>query len=273
MCVKILFITWIIILLSIGVISQPLSSPVGARAVAIGHCSVVSKDIWGVFNNPAALAFQTGMEFGLALENRFLLKEMNRITLGASAQLGHGALSAGIEHFGDQYYGEMKASAGYALQIGKQFSAGLQLNYLRMAIGDGYGNFQAFTFEGGLLAMISDKLSIGIHCFNPIHVKWIGTTEHIPLSFKGGFGFRPEKSIMICAEILKSTATAAVFSAGCEYRYRDKFIIRTGITSGPARITFGVGFKLKKLVIDIASSLHSYLGYSPQLSLIYTAKH
>ena len=80
--------------------------------------------------------------------------------------------------------------------------------------------------------MITDKFSMAVHCFNPVHAEWGGSDEHIPVSIRGGLAFRPEKSISICAEILKSTSRAAVISAGCEYRYKEKFIFRMGVGSG-----------------------------------------
>jgi hypothetical protein len=238
----------------------------------MGHCGIVNKDIWGVYHNQALMAYQSGLEFGLALENRYLLQEMNRISISTAMELGRGGLFACLDHFGGQLYSEMKAGAGYALQIGSHFSAGLQIDYLRMAIGDGYGSEHAFTFEGGILFRISDKFTFGFHCFNPVHVAWIGSPEKIPAVIRAGFGFSPESSINIYGEILKSTISSAVISAGCEYRFKEKFFMRAGVSSGPARLTFGGGFKLKKFTIDIASSMHSYLGYSPQISLSYSTK-
>ena len=269
---KILFIIGCILLGTPVSMAQPGSYPVGARAIGMGHTSLVNKDFWAVCNNQAAAAYITGIELAVFMENRYLIKEMNRIVIGGAFGIGKGGIFANVDHFGDHAYSEMKAGAGYALQLGEHFAAGLQLDYLRMSIGEGYGSYHAFTFEGGIYAMITDKISLGIHCFNPVNAGWTHSKEKLPVIIRGGIGFRPEASISISAEVLKSTAEAAVIAAGCEYRYRDKFFIRAGITSGPARYTFGAGFKLKKLMIDIASSVHSFLGYSPQLSIIYIVK-
>ncbi len=269
---KKLFINGFVLLSTFISLAQPGDYPLGARAIAMGHTGLVNKDLWGVCNNQATVAYLSGVEFGMFMENRYLIKEMNRIVIGTAIELGKGGLFASVDHFGDHHYSEMKAGAGYALQFGEHFSAGLQLDYLRMAIGEGYGSYHAFTFEGGIYASITDKLSLGIHCFNPIHAGWINTKERLPITIRGGLGFRPEPSITICAEVRKSTAGAAIIAAGCEYRYMDKFFIRAGISSGAARYTFGAGIKLKKLMIDIASSIHSFLGYSPQLSITYSLK-
>ncbi len=269
---KVLFIYTIIILAANISFAQALNYPLGARAIAMGHTGLTNKDIWGVYNNQAAIAYLSGFQLGIFAENRYLAEGMKRIAVAAVQKLGKGALFTGIDHFGDPYYSEMKAGTGYTMQLGRRFAAGIQLDYLRLGIGEGYGSFHAFTFEGGLLLMITEKLSLGIHCFNPLHARWSGTDEPIPVILRGGLGFCPEKSIFICVEILKSTANAAVISAGCEYRYREKFFFRAGISSGAAILSFGAGIKIKKLAIDIASTLHSYLGFSPHISLTYTSK-
>jgi len=248
------------------------SGPIGARAAAMGHGGLMIKDIWGIYNNQAVPAFTKGFELGVSLENRYMMKEMNRISLGVAKQLGKGGLFAGIDHFGDGLYGEMKASAGYALQLGSRVGAGLQLDYLHMSVGDGYGSYHAFTFEGGLLVSITDRFSLGLQCFNPVNTRWTGTGEHLPVMIRGGFSYKPESSIIICGEILKSTAMPAVISAGCEYGFREKVFFRAGVSSGPARLTFGAGIRLRRLMIDIASSMHAYLGFSPLVSFTYGSK-
>jgi len=64
----------------------------------------------------------------------------------------------------------------------------------------------------------------------------------------------------------------AIFKAGIEYRIIEKIYVRGGITSDPTLYTFGFGINFKKLKIDFASSMHQTLGYSPQISIIYTFK-
>ncbi|HSG68149.1 MAG TPA: hypothetical protein VK994_05535, partial [Bacteroidales bacterium] len=60
-----------------------------------------------------------------------------------------------------------------------------------------------------------------------------------------------------------------MFCAGAEYYFADRFFMRAGITTGPSKYSFGAGMKVNKLVIDISSSIHEWLGYSPQLSFTY----
>lgn len=249
--------------------AQTEASVVGARAIGMGHNSLVNKDLWSISNNQASAAYLMQITAGVFAENRYMLQEMNRIVLGVFIPVTKGGLFLDIDHFGGDIYAEMKIGAGYARQMGKHFSFGLQLDYLRMTIGEAYGSSQALTFEAGIMAEITEILSMGIHIFNPIHTSWMGAAEPIPVTIRAGIGVRPEPSLNICAEILKSTASKAVISVGCEYRLRERFFVRAGIGSGPARYTFGAGMKIRSLMINIASSVNAYLGYSPQISFIY----
>ncbi|MEN8225065.1 MAG: hypothetical protein ABFS05_06855, partial [Bacteroidota bacterium] len=244
---------------------QPLSCPVGARATGSGHSGIVHEDLWGAFNNQAAVASLKNIQAGVFLENRFLVDEMNRIATALYLPLNSGGIIISVDHFGSFIYSEMKAGLGYSMQMAKLFSAGVQLDFLQMSIGEGYGKYLAVTFEGGMLAKLTEKLKLGIHVINPINTKWIGTEEQIPSVIRGGFGYKPESSLELYAEVHKSTNNPVIFCAGTEYRYHEKFFIRAGITSGPSRYTFGAGFMIKSLKLDISSSVHSWLGYSPQL--------
>jgi hypothetical protein len=265
-----LFMPAIIVLLIIPAQAQSYNNVSGARAIGMGHTAIACTDLWSVFNNQAAAAFQEVFKAGVFVENRYLLNEVSRVALGLYIPLYKGGLCISVDHFGGAGYAELKSGLAYAMRFGDHFSAGLQLDYLRHSIGEGYGNYQAFSFEAGILAKPIPKLHIGVHVFNPVASRWGNTDESIPIIVKAGLLLKLDASFILSTELLKSSAGKAIIMAGAEYRFREKFFLRAGITSGPARYTFGAGFKMKRLMIDIASSVHAYLGYSPQLSFTYS---
>ena len=265
-----LFIAIMVLKITGSLFAQASLEPIGARSAGMGYCSLLNTDVFGLFNNQAALASLQGLHAGAGMKNYFLMEELNRINLGVSKDLWKGSLFAGIEHFGNQLYSEMKAGMGYALRLGDIVDAGIQLDMLRMSIGEGYGSWYTATFEGGIIVRPHRRISMGIHCFNPVHVKWAGTKERIPVKLAAGLCFRPEKTIAMCVEFLKSSTCRSSFSIGCEYSYQEQFYIRAGIRSYPSTLTFGAGFKLKKLCLDIASGVSSYLGISPCISITYS---
>ena len=56
---------------------------------------------------------------------------------------------------------------------------------------------------------------------------------------------------------------------GMEYHVIEQLYLRGGISTAPTLASFGFGLKLKKFFIDVASSYHSTLGFSPQVSLSF----
>ena len=172
-----LFMICLPLLICTTTAAQPLGYPLGARAKAMGECGLTQADLYGIFNNQGVLARLQFSGLMLSTENRYLLPEMNRVSLGAAFTAGKGKVFSGLDHFGGPMYAEMCAGAGYALPLGKYVSAGLRLDYLRITFGEGYPSRQAFTFEGGLLITPGPRLSLGLHVFNPLHLKWMGTEE------------------------------------------------------------------------------------------------
>jgi hypothetical protein len=266
------FITLLFLLAGLFLQAQDTDNTAGAKAAGMGLKGTGLQDFWAIFNNQAGAAAQESFSAGVYIENPYMLVDLRRIAAGLLWPAGRGSLFINASHSGGSLYSKTKAGVGYARAFGKHFSAGIQLDYLHMGIGEGYGHHHALTFEGGIMTLIGDKLVMGMHVFNPAGAGWNKTEERIPVQFMTGLAYEPDPSLTLSAEIGKSTAGAAVFAAGCEYRYHERFFIRAGIGSGPARYSFGAGIVWKNLLIDIASSIHSYLGYSPQLSFTWLKK-
>ena len=64
-----------------------------------------------------------------------------------------------------------------------------------------------------------------------------------------------------------------IFRAGIEYNVFKNFIIRTGISTQPIEYSFGIGYKYKIIIIDIAFINHQVLGYYLQFGLSFVIKN
>lgn len=253
-----------------SIIRSQWTYPAGAGAVATGFTSAARNDFWAVCNNQAAISFTDQFSAGVYTENKYLIDEMNRVVVAAIIPLSGPRLLVSADHLGGTEFSQLKAGAGCAMQFGRHFSVSMQLDYLNMTIGSGYGTYHAITFETGLFTNLTEKLALGMHIFNPVLVKWNGTSEIIPAKIRGGIRFRPEPSLRLYAEIDKSTGAPARLYCGAEYCFKERFYIRAGVTSGVVRYSFGGGIRLKRMFIDISSTVHSWLGYSPQVSFTYS---
>jgi hypothetical protein len=58
-------------------------------------------------------------------------------------------------------------------------------------------------------------------------------------------------------------------NSGLEYQFTPQFSIRFGYASQPASASMGIGFKLKNIQIDLASSYLANLGFTPSINIVY----
>jgi len=252
-------------------IAQSEWNTLGSRAAGMGFSSVAVSDFWSVNNNQAGLAFYDKTAVGVYFENRFVIKELGTQAGAFVLKTKHGVLGATIVYTGDANYNTTKAGLAYALKLGKYFSAGIQLDYIGTALGEEYGKRSNFTFDAGIMVKITEQLTFGAHTFNPMHVKLSEyNNERIPTTMNAGFGFTFSDKLLLTAEACKNSEFPIEFRTGAECKLGKIAYARVGLTTNPARYTFGFGLEMKKLTLDISSSVHSQLGYSPQVSMQYS---
>lgn len=249
------------------------NTTIGGRAAAMGGASVCFSDFWSLNNNQAGLAYIDKMKIGLYFENRFLTKELGYKALGFVLPTKSGVFGVNYSHFGYNLYNEQKIGLAYAKSFGKRFAAGLQFDYLGTHIAENYGNKSAFTFEIGVIAKLTDNVNIGAHFFNPVNAKFNDyNNEKIPSVIKLGINYTFSQKLLIACETEKNINYDAILKLGMEYKILPFANARIGISNNPNIFSFGFGIEHKQFNIDFSSSVHQILGYSPQLSLIYSFK-
>jgi len=249
------------------------NTSIGGRSSGMGGASVTLTDFWAINNNQAAMASIKIMKAGFYFENRFLLKELSYKTAAFVLPTKSGVFGFNYHHFGYAAYKEQKIGLAYAKSFGKNFSAGLQIDYLGTSLADNYGSKNAFTFELGVLAKLSHSVSLGAHIFNPVNAKFNDyNNEKIPSVFKLGINYTFSEKLIIAIESEKNIQFDPYFKAGFEYKLLEFAYIRLGISSNPIINTFGFGIDYHQFTLDFSSSIHQTLGYSPQFSFIYNFK-
>ena len=72
------------------------------------------------------------------------------------------------------------------------------------------------------------------------------------------------------AEIEKDSDRNPIIKGGIEYLLHPSLAIRLGASTNPSLISFGIGYRLSSnFKIDVASSYHQNLGFTPGLSIQY----
>lgn len=244
--------------------------PVGARSVALGHASVNLQDIWSAHHNQAGLANLERIGGGIYYESRFTMAALSLKGGVAALPFDFGTFGVSVTSFGYSLYSESKVGLAYAMKLGENVRMGVQFNYHRTQIAEGYGNANLFTGEVGLQADITEALSVGAHVYNPTLTSQADyNNERIPTTIRLGASYQFNEKFFLSVEGHQNIYDKAQFRAGMEYHIIEQLYLRGGISTNPTLASFGFGLKLKKFFIDVASSYHATLGFSPQVSLSY----
>jgi hypothetical protein len=97
-------------------------------------------------------------------------------------------------------------------------------------------------------------------------------SEYIPTILRLAIACKFGKKCLAGFDVEKNLDTKMQCHAGVEYAFFEYFVLRGGLRFPDFSGSIGVGVQVKGLSIDVASSYHFHLGYSPQLSLAYAIK-
>ena len=243
---------------------------IGARSSGMANSSVSLSDVWSAHQNQAGLGFLHNYSAGVYYENRFLLKELSIRGAVVAVPVKGGTFGLCITNFGYTSYNENKYSLSFAKSFGNKLSAGIAMDYLTTKIAEGYGTKGVFTAEFGIQAKPIKGLTIGFHIYNPTRTKLADYyNERIPTIIRLGADYNFSDVVLLAVETDKDISQKANFKAGIEYRVVKEFYLRIGIATNPTLSSFGFGLNLKNIKIDISTSYHQVLGFSPQLGLTY----
>jgi len=245
--------------------------PAGARSIGLANSSVTIADCWSAFHNQAALAWMDQIGVGASYDNRFTIANLSTKGFVFALPLKAGTFAVSGDVFGYSQYNEKKAGIAFAKKLGSKFSAGVQLDYLNTFINDdNYGSHTAFAVEAGLLAEPLKNFRIGFHVYNLSRAKLAEyADEKIPIIFRLGASYNFSEKLSWSVEEEKDVDLKAIFKSGLEYHVADALYLRGGLSTNPTLFSFGFGLKMGPLMLDIASTYHQVLGFSPAMALTY----
>jgi hypothetical protein len=238
----------------------------GSRFSAMSGCGVSIPDIWSVSYNQAGLAFIEKPTVGVYHENRFLMKELGINAFTGILPVKPGTFGFSYNYFGFSLYHEAKFGLSFGKKLGKNFAAGLQLDYFSSYTAGSDIHSPKLTFELGLLSFPIDNLAIGVHVFNPIPGSAdIGKDILLPSSFELGLAYTLQNKIILAAESEKDFSGELILKFGIEYLPVSQLAFRMGISSDPSQYSFGLGYQTKRFWSGLAFNNHLVLGLTPSV--------
>ena len=268
---KILLFSIFIIKLSL-LSAQSLRYSLAQPYTSLSAYSLKQNDPLSFTGNQAALAQTKHAGIGVFGERRFMLKETSVYTLATAIPTRLGNIGIQINYAGFKNFRENKIGLAYARKLGKLVDVGVQFNYYGYSI-PAYGKASAINFEIGAIFHLTDKLNAGIHVYNPVGGK-LGKNsgEKLASAYKVGLGFDASDKFFISSEIIKEEDKAVNVIAGLQYQFAKQFFAKAGFISETGSAYAGAGIGWNNLRLDISSSYHPQLGFSPGILLLMRFK-
>lgn len=240
--------------------------------IGLGAYTTKQPDPFSFTSNQAALATIKAPGAGVYGERRFMLAENSVYAMAVSIPTKMGNFGLQVNYAGFKNFNENKLGIAYARSLGSNADIGIQFNYYGYRI-PGYGSASSVNFETGFIIHFSEKLNGGFHIYNPVGGN-LGEAydEKLASVYKMGLGYDASENFYVGAEIIKVEDLPVNVCVGIQYQFLQQFFARAGIKSETGSGFAGFGLAWKNLRIDIASSYHPHLGFSPGLMLIINLK-
>ena len=242
----------------------------GAISAAMGGSQTAVVNEWATHSNPGLLPLIEKPTFAIGTENRFLLSALGSYGLTAVVPLKTGAVGMAITTFGYSQFQRSRLGLSYGLKLSEAISAGVNIHYDRLVIGQNYGSAGALSATMGLTARVNEDFQLGAFVFNPFRVQFSEfVDEYIPTVLGIGGAYSFSKKVVFAADIEKDINNKPGLKLGIEYKPDEVFFIRAGFRTQPQSYTFGFGVLMKAIKLDMAAWMHPVLGFSPNVSLRY----
>jgi hypothetical protein len=249
---------------------DPYRPSAGAGEAGTGYSCVTKNGFWSSFHNQATLAFNKSFSFGFNYENRFNIRELGTRSAGLIIPAGKTNLGALYSHFGYSDFSRDIIGIASGMKLSDKIAAGVQVDYFSERTSGEYENIQVVTCEAGLLILPSENTRIGIHIFNPVPNSL--RKSYLPSSLRIGAGSYLNKLLFAGVEAEMSTGSNLLIRTGFEYEAGKNFWLRGGYCTDNNSFSFGLGYLVKFMQLDLGFVAHDKLGVTSSVSLIFKIK-
>lgn len=241
----------------------------GAKQISLSNADVaLSNDVFSVFNNPAGLSQLNWREIGIYYSPApFGLSELSNAYVAFIEPFSFGSVSLGGMTYGFELYRETKVVVGYSYNYQNKFFAGAALNFHTLSI-QNYGNDNAFYFNIGGLAYLSDEFRFGFSFHNINRASFGNDDDQIPVVLNSGLSYDVLKSLSINVAVEKDISYKTSLMFGVDYDIIEYLSLRSGFSNEPSRFSAGIGINYSFISLDYAMFTHNDLGLTHQVGLL-----
>lgn len=261
-----LFSFWGLLAISAFCQTDPLTQSHGARSQGLGNSRLNQRDSWAFFNHIGGLDRIEQSELRTGYDARFGLKELNTFSLSGALKNQKGTIGFGISRFGGKLFNQHLMGIGYSNTLGIA-SLGAKIEWFQTQI-EGFGTGNSLVISFGGLAELGPKTFFGANISNINRGKFgKNSDQRLPTTIQMGLSYLPSMLLSTFVEIEKEVDSSPIVKAGIEYRPIQWISIRTGVSSNPTRVSFGLGIQKDRFGFDYAYGQNTALGRTHHLSL------
>jgi len=266
--------TFALIVLLVFAASESMAQDVfwsGSRFQALSNASVGMSDCWSVFGNQAGLARINRFEVGGSFQNRFLVNELSTRSALLVLPIQSSVFAFSLSQFGQIPFRQEKYGFAYARQLSPKLNFGVQFNRYGLFLSEENRSVNSFGAELGVQYLVTESLVLGFHVTNPYRtgVELSSGTFRYSSRIKVGTFYSLSDLFSLTTELENDFDDHFILKSGIEYNIFNKLIVRMGFSGKPYQFSSGIGFQVKKLTLDLATTYNQYLGNSPSVSFQY----
>jgi hypothetical protein len=266
----------LVCLLTIILYGQFVTSQISAivpSSASIAQTSVADTHGWTAFHNPAMLGYVEQTEFGIQVDNRFVMSELT--TKSVQMVFATNLVNAGFSfsHFGYSLYHEMLVGLGFARNFSDRFAMGVQFNYYTAYFSATNTYRGALLAQVGISARLSSNFNLGFNSFNPFqtNIKTEYVIKRIPSIYSLGSAYSFSPDLVWRTQIDKEVSSNYRVATGFEYRMLQRVVLKLGAyASGYLVPCLGLGFYTGSFLVDLNCELHPLLGLNTLASVRYS---
>ncbi len=235
-----------------------------ARVQAMGGAGVALENPpFGVLNNPASgvtgETWFAGVSYAIPFHEESF-DSFHGILYKSGLPFDRDG-NAGIswQRYGSSSYRETSTQISYSTKIAGSFRAGISAGILELHT-DSNGSDSSVGISIGALAPVSPFVNLGFALLNVNRPKTGNGNETVPSKIVAGASYRPEKSVLLTAEMEKMESRTPRIRAGGEVKILPFMALRAGVTTEPSTFSGGTGFIFGNIQGDFSLVRHPELG-------------
>jgi hypothetical protein len=246
--------------ISQSVYSYGETNDVDTRALSLGNIKALSRNL----SNPAYLAFKEQKELGASVYNRFMMKELNTVSIHAF--ISNRTIDAGFlfSSYGYEDYRLIQGQASLAKKLSSSFSIGTNLTYLHENSILEPESKSYLSADVGLYYRINESFEAAFTTENLLH-----TSSPFSTLYDVGILYRLLPNCIVLIETGSDFRKYFEVKAGIEYEIAGQFTVRAGFKTQPKTPSIGFAYTGTQWKTEVAFLLHPVLGISSAIGVSY----